>query len=93
MPIGQYKYGVSNDEGLNIAWSDCLDKTVMAVEEPVAEITGIRHITIVNALGQVVYDGNADKDNSASILERFPEGIYVVRLMTDQGMVIRKTMK
>ena len=93
LPIGQYKYGISNDEGLSIAWSECLPKHVMSVEEPVSELTGIRRITIVNTLGQVVYDATTDQDVSISILERFPEGIYVVRFLTDQGMVTRKVKK
>ena len=90
LPIGQYKYGISNDEGLNIAWSECLLKNVMAVDETDSEVTGIRRITIVNTLGQVIYDASTNQDISTSILERFPEGIYIVRLMTDQGMVTKK---
>ena len=92
LPIGQYKYGISNDEGLNIAWSECLPKHVMSVTET-PEIAEIKRITIINTLGQVVYDANTDKDNSVSILERYPEGIYIVRLMTDQGMVTKKVRK
>lgn len=92
LPIGHYQYGVSTDGGVNIVWSDCIDKDYMAVDETEAAPV-IRRITIFNTLGQLVYDAETDTDLSASILERFPEGIYVVRLMTDQGMVIRKTMK
>ena len=33
LPIGQYKYGISTDGGNTIAWSECLDKDVMAVDE------------------------------------------------------------
>ena len=33
LPIGQYKYGISTDGGNNIAWSECLDKDVLAIEE------------------------------------------------------------
>ena len=93
LPIGQYKYGVSNDEGLNIAWSECLPKNVMALDETDSEINEIRRITIINTLGQVLYDAHAEKDDSTTVLERFPEGIYIVRLMTDQGMVTRKVRK
>ena len=93
LPVGQYKYGVSNDEGLNIAWSECLPKNVMALDETDSEINEIRRITIINTLGQVLYDAHAEKDDSTTVLERFPEGIYIVRLMTDQGMVTRKVRK
>ena len=33
LPIGQYKYGISTDGGNTIAWSECLDKDVMVVDE------------------------------------------------------------
>jgi subtilisin family serine protease len=92
LPIGQYKYGISNDEGGTIAWSDCLDKTVMAVEEE-HELVGIQRITIVNTLGQVVYDANVSSDNSASILERLPQGVYVVNILTDKGLVTKKVCR
>ncbi len=38
LPIGQYKYGISTDGGNTIAWSECLDKDVMAVDEDNVEI-------------------------------------------------------
>lgn len=89
LPIGQYKYGVSIDGGNTIYWSDCLNKTTMAVDET-TEITGIRHITIVNALGQVVYDAETTTDNATSILEHCSKGIYVVKMMTANGIVTKK---
>ena len=33
LPIGQYKYGISNDGGNTSAWSECLDKDVLSVDE------------------------------------------------------------
>lgn len=92
LPIGQYRYGISNDEGTSIAWSECLPKTVMAVNEN-QEVIGIRHITIVNTLGQVVYNAATDRDCSATILEQLPKGVYVVNLLTDDGMVSRKVCR
>lgn len=92
LPVGNYMYGISTDNGLSIAWSECLHKTVMAVDEA-TEITGIKRITIVNTLGQVIYDASTDKDVSTSILERFPKGVYVVKLLTEQGMVSKKILK
>ena len=89
LPIGQYKYGISNDDGSSIAWSNCLDKTVMAVNEQ-QEVSGIRRITIVNALGQVVYDAVTDRDDSTKILENLPQGVYVINLLTDSGLISKK---
>jgi hypothetical protein len=89
LPVGQYKYGISNDRGQSIAWSECLDKTVMAVEDNI-ELTYIKRITIVNTLGQVIYDASTNTDNSEQVLKRFPEGIYVIKFLTEQGVVTRK---
>ena len=92
LPIGQYKYGISNDEGLTIAWSECLNKNVMAIDET-EEVTGIKRITIVNALGQIVYKASTSTDDSASILERLPQGVYVVNLLTDDGVFSKKVCR
>lgn len=92
LPVGQYKYGISKNEGETIIWSDCLHKNYMAVDET-GETSEIMRITIINALGQVVYDASTNHDNTASILEQFPEGIYVIRLMTDQGFVSKKVCR
>ena len=89
LPIGQYRYGISNDEGLTINWSDCLYKTVMAVEEH-SEMGDIKRITITNALGQVVYDASTHQDVSAAVIERLPKGVYIVNLLTDKGLITVK---
>ena len=92
LPIGQYKYGISNDGGVNIAWSDCLDKTVMAVEENKVP-DGIKRITIINALGQVVYEAPSDTDNSAAIIKQLPNGVYIVNLLTEKGLITKKACR
>lgn len=89
LPIGQYKYGVSVDGGHTIYWSDCIDKATVGVEET-AETNSIRHITIINTLGQVVYDAETTTDNSTSILEHCSKGIYVVKMRTAKGIVTKK---
>ena len=92
LPIGQYKYGISNDFGASIAWSECLNKTVLAVEEA-SEALGIKRITIINTLGQVLYDASTSTDNSATILERLPKGVYLVNLLTENGRITRKVCR
>jgi len=92
LPIGQYKYGISNDFGASIAWSECLNKTVLAVEET-SEALGIKRITIINTLGQVLYDASTSTDNSATILERLPKGVYLVNLLTENGRITRKVCR
>ena len=92
LPIGQYKYGVSIDNGNTIYWSDCIDKTTVGLDET-EDVSVIRHLTIVNILGQVVYDAATERDDTATILERFPEGVYVVNILTDKGLVTKKVCR
>jgi serine protease AprX len=92
LPIGQYKYGVSIDGGNTIHWSDCIDKATVGVEET-TEVNNIKHLTIVNTLGQVVYDAETSTDNSASILEQCSNGVYIVNILTDKGLVTKKVCR
>ena len=92
LPIGQYKYGVSIDGGNTIYWSDCIDKVTVGVEET-TEANSIKHITIINTLGQVVYDAETTTDNSASILEQCSNGVYIVNILTDKGLVTKKVCR
>ena len=89
LPIGQYKYGVSIDGGNTIYWSDCIDKVTVGVEET-AEVANIKRLTIVNTLGQVVYDAETSTDNAASILEQCSKGVYIVNILTEKGLVTKK---
>lgn len=89
LPDGWYKYGVSSDEGTTIAWTDCIQKDLTGVEETV-ELSNIKRITILNTLGQVVYDAPADADISAQVLKRHPSGVYLVNILTDKGVVTMK---
>ena len=92
LPIGQYKYGVSIDGGNTLYWSDCIDKVTVGVEET-TEANSIKHITIVNTLGQVVYDAETTTNNSASILEQCSNGVYIVNILTDKGLVTKKVCR
>ncbi len=92
LPLGEYRYGVSNDGGATIAWSARLNKTVMDVEEN-EDLGHIRRVTILSTLGQVLYDAYTSEDDSASIIENFPTGIYIVNVLTDKGVVTRKELK
>ncbi len=91
LPIGRYQYGISNDGGQNITWSDCIDKEYTSVEES-SELYEIQHITIFNTFGQVIYDASANADHSAAILKGHPAGIYLIRFTTDRGERTKKVV-
>lgn len=50
-------------------------------------------ITIANALGQIVLDKAVDSDNEVIDMSRYDAGMYIVRIMTENGAVVRKVSK
>ena len=106
LPIGQYKYGISTDGGNTIAWSDCLDKDVMTVDEQDGleatiypnpannQLTiarvGMKHITLVSVTGETLYEAEVDADKIALSLNEYPSGMYFIRIQGDEGIVTKK---
>ena len=54
---------------------------------------GMTRITITNTLGQVVYDNDAATDNEVINMSQYNAGIYMVRITTETGSVVRKVSK
>jgi hypothetical protein len=51
---------------------------------------GTNHITVMNALGQVVYDANADRNVTALDMSQFQAGVYMVRVTTENGESVKR---
>ena len=54
---------------------------------------GMKRVTITNTLGQVVYDNEANSDNEVINMSQYDAGIYMVRITTENGSVVRKVSK
>ena len=54
---------------------------------------GMTRITITNTLGQVVYDNEVNTDNEVINMSQYETGIYMVRITTENGSVVRKVSK
>lgn len=48
------------------------------------------HICITNALGQVVYDKDADSDNKVIDMTQYEAGVYFVSIVTDAGNIVKR---
>ena len=46
---------------------------------------GINHITMLNALGQVVYDSDTDGNMTTIDMDQYQAGVYIVRVRTENG--------
>jgi hypothetical protein len=54
---------------------------------------GMKRVTITNTLGQVVYDNDVNSDNEVINMSQYDAGIYMVRITTESGSVVRKVSK
>jgi len=52
--------------------------------------SGIKHITVINALGQVVYDANADGNMTTLDMNQYQAGVYMVRVITDNSESVKR---
>ena len=50
------------------------------------EARGMRHITVVSTLGQVVYDTELRADEYELNMAQFSAGVYMVRIATESGV-------
>ena len=54
------------------------------------EAAGMKHITVVNALGQVVYDTDINADMIQLNLGQYKPGVYMVRINTEEGVSVKR---
>lgn len=54
---------------------------------------GIIHITVMNTLGQVVYDSNANGNATTLDMSPYEAGIYMVRVTTESGESVKLVTK
>ena len=52
--------------------------------------SGINHGTVLNALGQVVYDANADGNMTTIDMNQYQAGIYMVRVTSEHGESVKR---
>jgi len=54
------------------------------------EALGMRQITIVNALGQTVYNQNVNADEMRIDMSQFGAGMYIVNIITENGTIAQR---
>ena len=105
LPVGEYKYGVSNDGGASIAWSECLSKDVLGIAESVQtelklfpnpaqdqltiECVDAQSISIVSVQGQTLFEAKMTSESLTVSLADFPAGLYLIRVESEKGVVTK----
>jgi hypothetical protein len=54
------------------------------------QANGMRRITVVSVLGQVVYDTELNADNYTLNMGQFNAGLYMVRVYTENGVTVKR---
>ncbi len=54
------------------------------------EAEAMQHLTVVNELGQVVYDVETSNDTETLNMSKFGAGIYMIRIYTENGMGVKR---
>jgi hypothetical protein len=54
------------------------------------EAIGMKHITVMNVLGQVVMDAPAEAEKVSLDLKQYGSGMYVVRINTEHETILKK---
>ena len=102
---GEYTFGVVANYGFCESEMVYVDVNVTGVDEIMGnvvvypnptnnnvtiEAARMNHITVVNALGQVVYDADVDADMLQLNLGQYTAGLYMVRINTEYGVSVQR---
>jgi hypothetical protein len=54
---------------------------------------GINHVTVMNTLGQMVYEGDVDGNMTTLDMSPYQAGVYMVRVKTENGESVKLVSK
>ena len=54
------------------------------------EAEGMQRLTVVNELGQVMYDAEVNNDTETLDMSQFGVGVFMIRIYTENGMSVKR---
>lgn len=54
------------------------------------EVEGMNHVTVMNALGQTVYDAPTDANQTVLNLSQYGTGMYLIRISSEKGISVNR---
>ena len=54
---------------------------------------GLRHVSLISITGATVFDSDITGDEFVIDMERMPQGLYLLRVCTDEGVKVEKVVK
>ena len=89
-PDGDHDYVVVRFEGVNEGNIEAKLYPNPTNGNVKIEAAGMNHITVVSALGQVLYDTDVNADNYEMNLGQYKAGVYMVRISTVNGVSVKR---
>ncbi|MBQ4205056.1 MAG: T9SS type A sorting domain-containing protein, partial [Bacteroidales bacterium] len=87
---GIHDYVTAHTDGVNEMQKDVKVYPNPAYDQVTIEAEGLNHITLINTLGQIIYDASVDGEVVNISLADVEEGIYLVRISTRNGVSVRQ---
>ena len=106
-PDGTYQIGIvavyadceSDMATVDFVWTEIGENEIVTALYPnptsgdiTIKAAGMNHITVVNALGQVMYDADVDADEMQLNLGQYNNGLYMVRISTENGVSVQRVI-
>ena len=57
------------------------------------EAEGMNRVTVINSLGQNVYDAETDANQMVVDMSQFGAGMYLIRIIFEDGVSVRRVLK
>ena len=54
------------------------------------EVEGLQRLSVVNELGQVVYDAEVNGDEATLNMSQFGMGVYMIRIYAENGWSVKR---
>ena len=97
LPDNNFYYAMSCEECVDIVDDEVIENSNAVVLFPnptkgnvTIQAEGMSHITVVSVLGQVVYDAEVNADELVLNMAQFNAGMYMVRINTANGVVVKR---
>ena len=87
---GIHDYVTVQTDGINELGSDILVYPNPSNGQITIEAEGMNHVTVMNALGQTVYDAPTDADQTVLNLSQYGTGMYLIRISSEKGVSVKR---
>ena len=87
---GIHDYVTVQTDGVNETTSDIQVYPNPSCGQITIEAEGMSHVTVMNTLGQTVYDAPANANQTVLNLSQYGTGMYLIRISSEKGVCVKR---